>query len=303
MVRDMTLPLFDSHDGPDRRLYDDRSFAKIRRGWYVERDPLEALPRHERYLLEVRAVAAARPGAIFARESALALAGLPYGEPSAVFTIGSASTSGFAAGVRNSHAKVSDEDIVVADGIARCSPAFALADIARRGRQVDAVAALDWALRRGIVRSEDVAEAVARQGPRGQRRAAWVLSFADPLAESVGESWSRVMMQRLGAPIPELQVPVSTSLGVRFPDFRWERPGMRPLAGEFDGAVKYGVLTDANGVQPVDAIIAEKRREDAIRETHDVVRWMWDAVLRPERLAAKLARANLPVRSTPLPGW
>jgi hypothetical protein len=130
-----------------------------------------------------------------------------------------------------------------------------------------------------------------------------VVAFADPRAESVGESWSRVMMNRMGAPVPELQRRVHTSIGDRFPDFRWERPGMRPLAGEFDGAVKYGVLADSNGVQPADALIREKRREDAIRETHDTTRWMWDAVLHPQRLAAKLARAGLPVRTTLWPGW
>ncbi|ROR66089.1 hypothetical protein [Agrococcus jenensis] len=299
----MTLPLFDSHDGPDRRLFDDASFAQVRRGWYVERQALDALPRHRRHLLEVRAVAAARPGAIFARESALALAELPCGDPRDVFTIGSASTSGFAACVRHSHAVVSDMDVVVTDGIARCSTAYALADLARRGRQVDAVAALDWALRTRVVERDEVADALARQGPRGRRRAAWVLAFADPLAESVGESWSRVLMHRMGAPTPELQPRVATSIGDRFPDFRWERPGMRPLAGESDGAQKYGVLADANGIQPVDAVIAEKRREDAIRETHDMVRWMWDALLNPARLAAKLALAHLPVRTPLLPGW
>lgn len=107
------------------------------------------------------------------------------------------------------------------------------------------------------------------------------------------------MMHRLGVPAPELQVPILTVLGDRFPDFRWERPGMRPLVGEFDGAVKYGVIADANGIQPVDAVLREKRREDAIRLTQDVVRWMWDAVLHPDRLAA----AGLPVRGTMLPGW
>lgn len=261
------------------------------------------MPAHQPYLLQVRATAAARPGAIFARASALVLADLPAGDPSDVSTIGSASTSGFAAGVRDSHADIGGHDVIVADGIARCSPAYALADIARRGRQVDAAAAVDWALRTGVVARDAVADALTRQGPRGRRRAEWVLGLADPLAESVGESWSRVLMHRMGAPVPELQARVRTSIGDTFPDFRWERPGMRPLAGESDGASKYGVLADADGRQPADVLIAEKRREDAIRETHDMIRWMWDAVLHPERLVAKLARAGLPVRSTLLPGW
>ncbi|SFS02331.1 hypothetical protein SAMN04487783_0643 [Agrococcus baldri] len=299
----MTLPLFDAHDDAEHRHFHDPAFARIRRGWYVDRAALEALPQHQRHLLDVRAVAAARPRAIFARESALVLAGLPAGIPQDVFTIGRTATSGYANGVRHSHAAIDDADVVETDGIAHCSPAYALADIARRGRQVDAVSALDWALRTGAVGREAVTDALARQGRRGQRRAAWVVAFADPLAESVGESWSRVAFHRMGAPSPQLQVRVMTRLGPRFPDFLWERPGMRPLGGEFDGAVKYGVLAAANGVQPVDAVIREKQREDALREHIDTLHWMWDSVQHPERLMRMLAGARVPVRGALLPGW
>lgn len=303
MVHGMTLPLFDSHDDADHRHFDNPAFARIRRGWYVDRAALEALPRHEQHLLQVRAVAAARPAAIFARESALAAAGLPAGNPQDVFTIGAAATSGYVNGVRHSQVAIDDADVVVTADIAHCSPAYALADIARRGRQVDAVSALDWALRTGVVEREAVTEALSRQGRRGQRRAAWVIAFADPLAESVGESWSRVAIHRIGAPAPRLQARIETRLGPRFPDFLWERPGMRPLGGEFDGAVKYGVLATADGMQPVDAVIREKEREDALREHIDTLRWMWGAAQHPERLMRMLAQAHVPVRGALLPGW
>lgn len=299
----MTLPLFDAHDDAEHRHFHDPAFARIRRGWYVDRAALEALPRHEQHLLNVRAVAAARPAAIFARESALALAGLPAGNPQDVFTIGRTATSGYANGVRHSHAAIDDADVVETAGIAHCSPAYALADIARRGRQVDAVSALDWALRTDVVEREAVTDALSRQGRRGQRRAAWVVAFADPLAESVGESWSRVAFHRMGAPSPQLQARVMTRLGPRFPDFLWERPGMRPLGGEFDGAVKYGALAAAEGVQAVDAVIREKQRDDALREHIDTLHWMWDSVQRPERLMRMLAGARVPVRGALLPGW
>lgn len=302
-VQGMTLPLFDSHDDAEHRHFDNAAFTRIRRGWYVDRGALKALPRHQRHLLQVRAVAAARPGAIFARESALALAGLPAGNPPDVFTIGAAATSGYASGVRHSQIAIDGADVMITDGIAHCTPAYALADIARRGRQVDAVSALDWALRTGVVEREAVTAALTRQGPRGQRRAAWVIAFADPLAESVGESWSRVAIHRMGAPAPSLQVPIATRLGTRFPDFLWERPGMRPLGGEFDGAAKYGVLAAADGVQPVDAVIREKQREDALREHIDTLHWMWDAAQHPERLMRMLAAAHVPVRGALLPGW
>ena len=110
-------------------------------------------------------------------------------------------------------------------------------------------------------------------------------------------------MHRIGAPAPLLQVRVQTRLGPRFPDFLWERAGMRPLGGEFDGAAKYGVIADANGVQPVDAVIREKQRDDALREHIDTLHWMWHDVLHPERLRRMLAEARIPVSSTLLPGW
>lgn len=174
-------------NGPIRLDRDD-SLTRVRSGWFVASDELEQLQRHERYLLQVRAVSASRPTAIFARESALALAGLPFGSPEDVFTIGDPSMPGVLAGVRNSHVTVDERDLVVEGGVVRCAPPFALADLARRGRQVDAVAAVDAALHSGVVALDEVAAALLRQGPRGQRQAAWVLAFADARAESVGES-------------------------------------------------------------------------------------------------------------------
>lgn len=299
----MPLDILRSDGDDPLRLRRDSSLQRIRRGAYVDRAGFEALPEWSRHAVHVHAVAAARPGAVFARESALALARLPHGLPSAVFTIGDRGASGRRHGVVNAHAAIADVDVLVENGIARCTPAYALAHLARVGSQLDAVGALDAALHRRIVTKHEVSDALGRQGPRGQRRAEWVLAFADSLAESVGESFSRVQLHRLGAPVPLLQVRVQTRLGPRFPDFLWERPGRRPLGGEFDGAWKYGVIADANGVQPVDAVIREKRREDALREHIDTLHWMWDHVLQPAQLGAMLARAHIPVRATLLPGW
>lgn len=291
-------------DGDDpARLRRDPSLQRIRRGAYVERAGFTALPEWDRHAVLVQAVAAARPRAVFARESALALAQLPHGTPSAVFTINDPGASGRRHGVVNAQAALADVDVLVEDGIARCTPAYALAHLARVGGQLDAVAALDAALHRRLVTKDEVSDALGRQGLRGQRRAEWVLAFADALAESVGESFSRVQLHRLGAPVPMLQVRVQTRLGPRYPDFLWERPGRRPLGGEFDGETKYGVIAAANGVQPVDAVIREKRREDALREHIDTLHWMWDHVMHPRQLGAMLTQAHIPVRATLLPGW
>lgn len=299
----MDIDILPAGSGDPQRLRRIATLQRIRRGAYVDRAAYAEIPEHGRHLIQVHAVALTRPGAVFARESALALAQLPHGRPSDVFTIGDLGASGRRHGVVSSRVAIADDDVIVEDGIARCAPAFALAHLARVGRQVDAVSALDEALRLRVVTKDEVTDALGRQGPRGRRRASWVIAFADPLSQSVGESWSRVAIHRIGAPAPRLQVRIATRLGARYPDFLWERPGMRPLGGEFDGAWKYGAIADANGVQPVDAVIAEKRRDDALREHIDTLHWMWDAAQRPELLRSMLAHARLPVRSTLLPGW
>lgn len=300
----MELPLLSaaaSHDA--ERLHLDPGLRRVRRGLYAAADGVDALARWDRYLLDVRAVAASRPGAVLARESALALAGLPFGAPDDVFTIGDPATPGVRHGVRNSHVAVAAEDLELDDGILRCSTPYALADLARRGRQSDAVAAVDAALRRDDTTLEGIADALERQGPRGQRRARWVLGFADPRSESVGESWSRVVIHRIGAPAPDLQRRVPTALGDRWLDFCFDLPGRRPVAGEFDGLMKYGAIATAEGRDPAAVVMEEQRREDAIRVTHDMARWIWDDVLHPMRLSRILAAAGVPVAAMLLPGW
>ncbi len=291
----MDIPLHASGVGDGLvRLDRDPLMERLRRGQYAPADALAAASSDERYLASVRAAVAARPGAVLARESALALAGLPFGRPTDVFTIGDPATSGSKAGVRNSHVPIAEQDTAVIDGMACASVAHALADIARRGAQLDAVSATDAALRRAAVSRDAILDALTRQGPRGQRRARWVVDFADPRAESVGESWSRVVLARLGAPAPELQARIPTvTMGDRWVDFRWLRPGRRPLAGEFDGFVKYGVIAESRGSTGAKALFDEKRREDAIRSSHDVARWVWGDLLGTPGLARILAAAGL----------
>ena len=63
------------------------------------------------------------------------------------------------------------------------------------------------------------------------------------------------------------------------------------MLGEFDGRIKYGRLLRP-GEEPGDAVFAEKRREDAIRdELWGVVRWAWSDLHVPHRFAARVRRA------------
>lgn len=70
-------------------------------------------------------------------------------------------------------------------------------------------------------------------------------------------------------------------------DFGWPEHG---VAGEFDGAVKYGRLVRAGQV-PADVLIAEKRREDAMRTVlRGFVRWTWGELGDFAAVAGRLPR-------------
>lgn len=283
---------------PDR----DTSLERVRRGVYALAEDLKLASRRARYLCRIEAVSVTRDRPVFARESALAIHGLPFGvDPERVFTAGGASTAGVKAGVVHSPVELDALDVVAVGDLLVCSSAYALADVARRRDSLVAVAALDAALRTELVSVDDVFAALSRQGPRGRRRAEWSIAFADGAAESVGESYSRVRIHQLGYPAPELQPRVIGRSGREYrPDVRWSLGSGRPLLGEFDGAVKYGELAEQAGKTGAQALAEEKAREDDLRFAHDVARWVWDDLMRPARLDAVLAAHGLPRERPPI---
>jgi very-short-patch-repair endonuclease len=71
-------------------------------------------------------------------------------------------------------------------------------------------------------------------------------------------------------------------------DFLWRD---WKVVGEFDGKLKYGREL-REGEDPGEAVFREKIREDRLRELgYIVVRWVWDDLRQPERLAARIRRA------------
>ncbi|GEK79662.1 hypothetical protein ABA31_10130 [Agrococcus baldri] len=281
---------------PGTRPERDARFSRLRRGIYVDAAVADDADRRAAYRLRIRAVHVARTRPIFARESALAEYDIPYGlEPPAVYTTGSRSTAKKKAGVVHAPAILDKTDVVSVGGLQVCSVAYALAEFARRSRAVDAVAAIDNALHRRLVTKEELFEALARQSPRGRAQGAWAIEFADARAESVGESWSRVRVFELGFAAPELQVRVTGPTGNRWRvDMRFNRPGRRPVYGEFDGKQKYGELAAQQGRRGTDALMQEKARDDELLFTGDPAHWVWDDVLHPERLERILTAYGIP---------
>ena len=124
------------------------------------------------------------------------------------------------------------------------------------------------------------------------------IGFADPGAESPGESRLRVLLANEGLPPPTLQATLVAADGefVARVDFLFED---ERVVVEFDGQTKYG-----DGA--AETVVAEKWREDRIRELgYIVVRVSWDGPRPPEAHCAadpRRLRAREPLALDAVPG-
>jgi hypothetical protein len=189
-------------------------------------------------------------------------------------------------------ARLRDDEVTEVAGLPVTSVVRTALDLARSLPLEAAVVSLDAALHTRVLAHDTLGERLFDiVGTPGSRSAARAIAVADGRSESVGESRSRVVLQRWKLQPSALQHEIRSAGGVLVgrSDFAWEE---ERLVGEFDGRVKYGrLLRPRQDVS--DAVFAEKRREDAIRdEDWDVVRWIWAELQRPDRLAARVRRAR-----------
>lgn len=153
----------------------------------------------------------------------------------------------------------------------------------------EAVVVLDWVKAQQSVTMEPWLEYLV--SGRMQRRWHRAWNFATPHSESPGESRSRALMDELGFVGPALQKVIKTDRGPYRVDFCWEDDG---VVGEFDGRVKYVDEFALNGRDPKEVLFQEKQREDALRRSGwTVVRWTWDDLNEPARLAGYLKGAGV----------
>ncbi|MGB8381997.1 MAG: DUF559 domain-containing protein [Dermatophilaceae bacterium] len=143
-----------------------------------------------------------------------------------------------------------------------------------------AMIAAEAGLRGGVVCRPELVrrQAAGRWGPA----VAKVVELADGRSESVGESWCRLVFAAIGLPSPEQQVEIRDEHGafVARVDFLIRD---RRLVIEFDGIAKYA------GAAGQQALVAEKRREDALRRLgFRVVRLTWADLLEPARVVRLL---------------
>ncbi len=134
---------------------------------------------------------------------------------------------------------------------------------------------------------------------RGARRLWRILDAMDGRSESVGETRTRALLDRLGIGGADLQVEVMTPIGTYRGDFGWRD---HKLILEFDGRAKYFDYAPTE-----DVIFQERRREKALMAMGwNVIRIEWGDLSRPwevERLLkTALAKAGSRKPAVPLLG-
>ena len=181
------------------------------------------------------------------------------------------------------------------------TPAQTALDLARTLPFVRGVSAVDqarWLGRPGgaLATFEDIHRLLAAStGHRGDARAGLALAASADLAANARESQSRVVIAQLGFPEPRLQerrvLPDGTEVhgDFYFPQFdHW---------GELDGNGKYLDAAMRNGRSVAEVVMAEKRRENAIRRlVTGFSRWEPADVDDPRRLYDIPTRDGLPSR-------
>jgi hypothetical protein len=189
-------------------------------------------------------------------------------------------------------------------GIAVVPLACAVVEVARHAPLEVALVAADHALsahdnRETWPRSERTTKTalirlLETTRPLNGARARRAIDMADGLSGSPGESLSRAVISAFGVPAPVLQQRFADELGlVGYVDFFWPEFG---VIGEFDGVAKYTREEFRSGRTPSEIVVEEKLREDRLRALgFRVIRWVWEDLMNPTRLARKLHAAGFPL--------
>jgi very-short-patch-repair endonuclease len=261
---------------------------RVRRGAFVDESAWGSATLDERYRLTVAAVMRSRETDEPAtHHSALALHGLPlwHVDRSLVVLMGDVRETVTHAGLRIMRRRAA---VVVTelDGLPTLDVPDAVVTSASVNVEAGVVAG-DAALHHERCVAADLQEAHdrLRRGLRGTGRLRSALALLDGAAESPGESRTRLVLDALG-------LPVETQRRIEDPSGRFVARVDFLVAGrvvvEFDGLLKY------RGEDGEDAVVAEKLREDALRDLgYAVVRITWAELSHPQAVLARVRAALL----------
>jgi very-short-patch-repair endonuclease len=266
--------------------------VRVAPGTVAEAAYWHGLDPRSRHVSRLRiALARHGPGAAAAAASAAVVWDLPVenGPPSSPVIVRGRSRrrpehGGRARTAVRRRAWVDDDEITEVAGVRVTSLVRTAVDVARTVEVPWGLAVMDAVLGRGVPRA--VLEAGRRRSARapGSRRAALVITHADPRAESALESVARGVMLMLGLPVPDLQVAVSAS-GRRYRVDLLVRE-FRTVV-EVDGKAKYV----GDGADPERSWQEKRRRDHLLERGYEVERFVAADYWHPQRWGRSLLRA------------
>lgn len=162
-------------------------------------------------------------------------------------------------------------------GVPLATPAWTVAECARVLSARDAAVVADAALNRGLCTLAEL-QTVCDQlrGKHAVGRVRWVIANADPLSESPGETWLRLILRSLGYEVRS-QVEVRRPTGLARIDLLIADSR---IAIEFDGLQKYTSR---------EAVAQEKLRQADLEALgYLVLRVVWAQLLVPEMIDKRL---------------
>ncbi|GAA3677626.1 hypothetical protein GCM10022237_41330 [Nocardioides ginsengisoli] len=284
-----------------RRLINAGALVRLRRGVYTSRELWESLDEYvDRPLLLARAaIATMQRGWVLSHDSAAHAWELPILRPAVplVHVTRPGFTNAWTEyGVRHHLARFSSRQVQQAAGLPALDLARTAVDIARERGVADGVVACDAAMQRGVTRGDlEDAYAIMAFWP-GVRAAREAVDLADPGAESVHESLTRLLVIDAGLGTPETQFPVRTAAGVRWCDLR-----VGNHIVEADGHTKLRPVAEGGvAPRPAHEVVAEERKRERLLKDEGlgVSRVYWEdhwgarravAIRRLQREAAETA--------------
>lgn len=267
LARDHTVPYV-------RARLRDQTWVRVRPGAYADRAADEGRGADAERGAQLRRLALARVVAVahqstapvtISHTSAALVWGLPLvGDGSQVHvTQPSRPGKTYESSVTRHHGPLEEPDVVTHRGLPVTALERTVVDCLRLLPPKSGLILADAALHLGVDPEACGAMLRTMTGRRGVARARQILCLADPGSESPGESVLRFRLLQLGLPIPSTQVHVPTRIGSTWSDLGWEE--WRILC-EYDGRVKYETARADRGGAGVEALVREKRRQEAIED-------------------------------------
>jgi hypothetical protein len=249
-----------SDDRSLRRAAARGEMTRLAIGAYVPTAIWLAMSKEDRHRLAAAAASEMNASFVASHRSAAAMLGIPLlgtGDGLVHTRVTVAAGTRTERGYRKHAVSDLELHVVEVDGVRTTSLERTVIDIAMTESFECGVVAADWALRNGATKAS-LRTALDELAPGRRRgRVESVIDFADEASGSVGESYSRVQIERSGFPRPLLQARFDDHLGlIGFVDFFW--PDFR-LIGEFDGFEKYSRQLYLAGRVPSEVVTGRVR--------------------------------------------